>query len=1115
MKILYVEGNPHDGDLTRRWLGHAPDIDLETSTTQKEAVFQLTRLGMTSYDLVLTDLHLEDGDGLSLLRYIRKQGLPVAVVVITGSGNEETAVEVIKAGGDDYVTRRNDYLERLPSTLKNALRHHRSQLTRYLDQLPDELENAIRKAELMHEKISLSQSEARNRAILEAIPDLVFLMSRDGVYLDFHAKDPSVLFVPPEQFIGRNMRDVFPPQLAERFAKCFKDIAHSGQSGLVEYSLPILSEQRHYEARVVHCDPDNLLSVVSDVTERKRAELNTQFINQLNFALSQIADAEEIIRLATNRLGEYIGGTSCYIIEVNAPAYLATVHESWEQARDTPSVVGEYRITDYVTQEFIQQLKAGQASVVNDVTNDPRTRDFAAKYEPLGVAAFISMPALNEQEWEATLTVNSSRAREWRSDEMQLMRDVTARVWPAVKQARAVKALRESEQRFRQLAEHVGAVFYIAEELSETSWGRVVYVSPAYEKIWGRSRESLYQDMTSWLDAIHPEDRDRVWTAMHHVKQAQFDEEFRVVQPSGEIRWVHDRVFPISNERGEVYRLAGIVEDITEHKQAQESLRLSEERARRTLVEQMLAGVAECDAAGRFVLVNQRFCDILGYTEAELLEMRLNDVTHHDDLPRISELYRRLMETGESFVVEKRYLRKDGLEVWVNSNVSPIRNAQNEVVESVAIVIDVTDRKHAEREREQLLKQEKAAREEAQAANRSKDEFLAVVSHELRSPLTSILGYTSLLKRSKGHSAEIQRIVEILERNGRVQLQLIEDLLDTARIISGKLKLEVQRVDLISVIAGALDVMRPAAEAKGIELRSDLKPLDGQLTGDPNRLQQIVWNLLSNAIKFTSRSGCVEVRLENVRHQVQITVTDTGRGIEPEFLPYVFERFRQSDSSSARRFGGLGLGLSLVKQLVELHGGTIEAASGGADRGATFTVTLPKHTPQIESFIPQPRAVAESESKAEGRIQLDQIPSLAGVRVLVVDDQEEALTLLNATLTEAGAQVIAVSSGAEALAVLAGQSPNERPHVLILDISMPDEDGYQVLQRVRAWETERGLAPTARIPAIALTALGRTEDRVRTLTAGFKMHIVKPAEPAELLLAVASLIKRYTVGRGV
>src|SRR5262245_44513099 len=202
MKILYVEGNPHDADLTRHQLRHhAADIELETATTQKEAIFQLTRLGMSSYDLVLTDLHLEDGDGLSLLRYIRKQGLPVAVVVITGSGNEETAVEVIKAGGDDYVVRRKDYLERLPSTLKSALRHHRSQLTRYLDQLPDELENAIRRAELIHEKITLSESEARNRAILEAIPGLVFLMSRDGVYLDFHAKDPSVLFVPPEKFI--------------------------------------------------------------------------------------------------------------------------------------------------------------------------------------------------------------------------------------------------------------------------------------------------------------------------------------------------------------------------------------------------------------------------------------------------------------------------------------------------------------------------------------------------------------------------------------------------------------------------------------------------------------------------------------------------------------------------------------------------------------------------------------------------------------------------------------------------------------------------------------------------------------------------------------------------
>jgi CheY-like chemotaxis protein len=358
--------------------------------------------------------------------------------------------------------------------------------------------------------------------------------------------------------------------------------------------------------------------------------------------------------------------------------------------------------------------------------------------------------------------------------------------------------------------------------------------------------------------------------------------------------------------------------------------------------------------------------------------------------------------------------------------------------------------------------------------------------------------------------------VEIIERNGRMQLQLIEDLLDTARIISGKLKLEVQPVALVGVVTAALESVRPAAQAKSIELFSDIDPLAGQITGDPGRLQQVVWNLLSNAIKFTPRSGRVELRMESVDHHIRITVSDTGKGIELEFLPFVFDRFRQSDSSSARRFGGLGLGLSLVKQLVELHGGTVEAASDGPGCGATFTVTLPQTAAQTGVVAPQqPRAVAQREVRMEDAIPLDEVPSLAGVRVLVVDDQEEARQLLTETLSECEAHVTAVSSGVEALAILADPPEGRRPCVLILDINMPDEDGYRVLERVRALEAERGVAQPDQIPAIALTALGRSEDRLKALAAGFRMHVAKPVEPAELAIVIASLADRLAVSRSL
>jgi CheY-like chemotaxis protein/anti-sigma regulatory factor (Ser/Thr protein kinase) len=349
-----------------------------------------------------------------------------------------------------------------------------------------------------------------------------------------------------------------------------------------------------------------------------------------------------------------------------------------------------------------------------------------------------------------------------------------------------------------------------------------------------------------------------------------------------------------------------------------------------------------------------------------------------------------------------------------------------------------------------------------------------------------------------------------------MQLQLIEDLLDTARIISGKLKLDVQPAPLIGVVTAAIEAVRPAAQAKSIELVSDIDSNVDQITCDAGRLQQVVWNLLSNAIKFTPRSGRVELRMERVDHHVRITVSDTGKGIDPEFLPFVFDRFRQSDSSSSRRFGGLGLGLSLVKQLVELHGGTVEAASDGIGCGATFTVTLPQRSAQSTTIThQQPRAVAQREVRTEGAIPLNDVPSLMGVRVLVVDDHEEARQLLTETLSECGAQVTAVSSGVEALAILADPPEGERPSVLTLDINMPDEDGYKVLERVRALETERGVAPSDQIPAIALTALGRSEDRLRALAAGFRMHVAKPVEPAELAMVIASLSDRVANGNSL
>jgi CheY-like chemotaxis protein len=350
---------------------------------------------------------------------------------------------------------------------------------------------------------------------------------------------------------------------------------------------------------------------------------------------------------------------------------------------------------------------------------------------------------------------------------------------------------------------------------------------------------------------------------------------------------------------------------------------------------------------------------------------------------------------------------------------------------------------------------------------------------------------------------QVARYCKIIERSAKTQQQLIEDLLDTARIITGQLKLNHAPTDLLLVLEEALDAVRPAARAKQIDLVARLGGEPQQIIGDAARLQQVVLNLLQNAIKFTPDGGRVEIQLERDAGQIRIIVNDSGIGIEPEFLPAVFDRFSQQDVSRTRRYSGLGLGLSLVKQLVELHGGLIEAASAGAGRGATFTVTLPLRAPQIEAPPLSGRAIAEVQT-GPGAIPLEDLPRLDGVRVLLVDDEEDARLMIAATLGEWGAAVTAVASGQQARAIMADASFD----ALVCDIAMPDEDGYEVIGRIRELENERGAPTSRRLPAIALTALARPEDRMQALEAGFQMHVAKPIELAELVVVIKSLVAR-------
>ncbi|MDT5262835.1 MAG: hypothetical protein QOC61_1839 [Acidobacteriota bacterium] len=531
-------------------------------------------------------------------------------------------------------------------------------------------------------------------------------------------------------------------------------------------------------------------------------------------------------------------------------------------------------------------------------------------------------------------------------------------------------------------------------------------------------------------------------------------------------------------------------------RQTREGLRTSEIRYRR-LFESARDGILILNAVTlKITDVNPFMTELLGYPSAEFLGKELWEIGLFSDKAASQDAFRELQAKG--------YLRFEDLPLQtIDGKLREVEFVSNVYEEDDQQVIqcnirDITERKRAQEECTQLLESAMAAHAEADAANGIKDEFLALLSHELRTPLTSILGWSKLLTEGNLDDVASNRALETIVRNARAQNKLIDDLLDISRIITGKLRLDVRAVELAPLIEAVVEGVRPAANARSIHLRTALDSLTSPIKGDPDRLQQIIWNLLINAIKFTPKGGRVGVRLERIRSHIEINVKDTGQGIAPELLPHVFERFRQSDSSSTRRHGGLGLGLAIVRQLVELHGGTVEAESPGEGEGTTFRVILPLLSVHHEqSDARRTRALFESHTLT------DRQPSLDDLRVLVVDDEPDARELVTAMLMGRGAEVVSVESAVEALA----EMERGRFDVLVSDIGMPLMDGYALIEKVRQLPPERG----GRIPAAALTAYAGVEDRLRVLSSGYQMHIPKPVEPAELTTVVASLAERYIV----
>ncbi len=531
-------------------------------------------------------------------------------------------------------------------------------------------------------------------------------------------------------------------------------------------------------------------------------------------------------------------------------------------------------------------------------------------------------------------------------------------------------------------------------------------------------------------------------------------------------------------------------QEILERQRILEILRQSEERYR-YLAEAIPQLVWTTNANGECDFFNQNWCEYTGLTLEQSLGSGWLAALHPDDIKNADEVWSNAVKNSTIYNNEYRFKRaSDGSYRWQLARGLPLKDEQGIVVKWFGTCTDIHEQKQILEERAHLLELEQVARAKAETANRIKDEFLAVLSHELRTPLNAILGWSKLLQAGRLNQAKTSEALATIERNANLQVQLIEDLLDISRILQGKLTLNITKINLESTVLSALQTMHLTAETKSIEVSTVFEPHVGQIMGDSTRLQQVVWNLLSNAVKFTPRGGKIEVRLEQADGYAQIIVSDTGKGISAEFLPFVFDYFRQADSTSTRNFGGLGLGLAIVRNIIEIHGGIVKADSHGEGKGAIFTVSLP--------LLPDESPKMTNEQKDPAFLTPNSLP-LSGIRVLVVDDDADSRDFVAFVLEQDGACVFTVSSAFEALQTL----PQVKPDVLVSDISMPEMDGYMLIHQVRSWTPEQG----GQIPAIALTAFARNNDQHKALKAGFQMHLSKPLNPEKLVAAIAKLVE--------
>jgi PAS domain S-box-containing protein len=978
---------------------------------------------------------------------------------------------------------------------------------------------------------ALREEEERFRTIADTTPVMLWLSGPDGLcnffnqsWLDFTGRTM-------EQEIGYGWADNIHPDDLRRCLDVYMSALEKRTGFISEYHLrrfdgeyrwvlssgaPRYTKDREFAGFTGSC---------IDIADRKQAE-------EAAHSLALIVESSEDAIISKRLDGS--------IVSWNAAAERMYGYTSDEARGKNICILAPDERRDEVT-EIFEELKRGGS--IPHLETVRRTKDGRL----IDVALTIS-PTRDEA---GQLTGASTIAR-----------DITDRKRADQERGLMAAQIENERQRLNNVMANVPGVVWEAWGEPDQASQRIDFVSEYVEKMLGYSTDEWLSTPNFWLSIVHPDDAGRAAeeAAAIFATRKGGTSRFRWLAKDGRAVWVEAQSVVVCDDSENPIGMRGVTMDITERKRAEDAQRFlaeasgllagsldyeitlgsvaklavpnladwcivhiigangrlrqlavvhsdpAKEQAARKLQERYpvnpdrAIGVPNVLRTGRpefYPVVNQERLEMVARNQevaSVLRELNLKSCMIVPLVARNRTLGTITLATAES----NRYYDANDLKL------------AEDLAHRIALAVDnarlyreaqdaVTAREDALRIRDELLKREHLAREEAETANRSKDEFLATVSHELRTPLNAILGWAHMLRSNRLDDTTQIRALETIERNAKSQAQLIEDILDVSRIVTGKLRLDVRPVVLDAVVDAAIEAVRPAADAKEIRIDNILDPSAGPVSGDPNRLQQVIWNLVANAVKFTGRGGRVQVHLQRVASSIEITVRDTGQGISAEFLPYVFDRFRQADATSTRRHGGLGLGLAIVRHLVEMHGGTVEATSPGETLGATFTVKLPPIVTRVsrrDHELPLPAPVAT--------ISLEPSARLDGVRVMVVDDESDTREMLRIMIGQLGAEVKACSSSEEAMRLFS----QWKPDVILSDIEMPDEDGYELIRKVRRSEANGG----RKVPAIALTAYGRVEDRLRALSAGYQMHIAKPAEPAEIAAVIASLAARSASG---